>query len=212
MRPSCRRCGAPLGPQEGEACLHHGPRRATVMPAIVRALETSPVPLGIDAVCERLAREGVEATRGRVATEMAADRSLCWARKGTYGLVRHGLVPGVRSLEDLVLLAVVAAGGSAPIYDVCRAIEARGYGKSTSVEAAIAKADPTRLTHDRLTVSVPDLAAARAAVDSMIMRGTHWDGLRSVFALLEIEFTDPAPWPIEGLLEEWRALLASPRR
>lgn len=102
--PACPACGAPLGPGEDpQGCLacRQLPVR-TIGDRAVTVLETA---------CDPLAKHDVKRIMDRASTVpvhpgslqviLSADYRVCWAGPGTYGLYRHGLAPGVRTLGDL---------------------------------------------------------------------------------------------------------------
>lgn len=201
--PICPGCGARLAPAEGPACLSHGPMPAEIADATLTVLEAADGPLSIKAVQERLAAIGVEAKVPSLSSILARDKRFCWARKGRYGLFRHGLVPGVRSLEDLVLVALVAVGGRYPSFDLAEVIESAGYGEADSVLLAIRRADPERMSEVLGRVSVPDLAMARRDVDHLMLDGSREWSSQQVLRMI-LDFPPYLTWPVDDVLKEWR--------
>ena len=109
--PVCPVCGAELGPNEGSSCLHHTPFvwRPSIADLAVCALEVEPRPITIYD-----AQRSIERTTGRqihppsINSVMGTDRRFCWAGKGTYGLFRHGLLPGPRNIGDVAVLLILS--------------------------------------------------------------------------------------------------------
>ena len=73
-------------------------------------------------------------------TVLATDPRFCWGGPGIYGLYRHGLIPGPRSLEQAARVVLVAAGHSLPheLLDYC--LKQMGYRfNSASLRNAVAQ-------------------------------------------------------------------------
>jgi hypothetical protein len=67
-----------------------------------------------------------------------ADPRFCWAGQGTYGLYRHGPLPGPRSLEPAARIVLTAAGGPMTMEAIDYCLKAIGYRyNSASLRNAI---------------------------------------------------------------------------
>lgn len=120
MNRSCPSCDAVLGPQEGPRCVSCRPLRpGTNFNIITAVLEQAEGPLHTwDIEREARSRYGC----GVWFSYLGYDYRVCWAGRSTWGLYRHGLVPGVRSLSRAAALFVKAAGTiqTKPLYFVMR--------------------------------------------------------------------------------------------
>src|SRR3954462_10649270 len=97
MNRQCRGCGAVLGPQESARCVtcrKHSP--TDNFDIVVAVLEQSDAPLAPWDI-ERHAR--AEFARNVWLDGLGWDPRLCYAGRSVWGLYRHGLLPGVRTLS-----------------------------------------------------------------------------------------------------------------
>ncbi len=107
---ACRVCGDRLSPWEKKRCGCGGPRwasRSEIMYAIACSVRS---PLHVrDFV--RLAQRDHECEIAvpSATAVLAPDPRFCWAGQGTYGLYRHGPLPGPRSLAGVSRLVLLAA-------------------------------------------------------------------------------------------------------
>lgn len=101
---ACIECKAPLGPWDERACVSHRTdfRFTSIADVAAAVLERSERPLPVHDVA-RIARRdlGASLVRGSLTSIMGAERRFCWAGKGVYGLYRHGLLPGPRTLAGV---------------------------------------------------------------------------------------------------------------
>lgn len=109
----CSRCRSVLSPWEvgqgGCACRRpNGRNNADALYALACSAET-PLPVH-DYV--RLAKQDLGAfmTKSTAEATIAPDQRFCWAGPGTYGLYRHGVLPGPRKLEECARMLLVATG------------------------------------------------------------------------------------------------------
>ena len=100
----CTQCQAPLGPWEAQRCVSHRTDFSSepITGLAAAALEQSEQPLPVHDVARIIKRDfGVVLRRGSLTSIMGAERWFCWAGKGVYGLYRHGLLPGPRTLAGV---------------------------------------------------------------------------------------------------------------
>jgi hypothetical protein len=108
MNRHCRACGAPLGPRESSRCVSCRKQPPTDnADVVVAVLERSQVPLAPWDI-ERHAR--TEFARDVWLDGLGWDPRLCYAGRSLWGLYRHGLLPGVRTLSKAAAIYVHAAG------------------------------------------------------------------------------------------------------
>jgi hypothetical protein len=98
---SCPYCGALLGPAESAlGCIScRGRRDGSNQDDIIAVLERSDIPLphwDIKRLIDRERRYPIH--NGSLLVWVSQDRRACWGGRGTYGLYRHGVLPGVRDL------------------------------------------------------------------------------------------------------------------
>ena len=53
---------------------------------------------------------GINVSQATVQVSISSDRRFCWAGKGLYGLYRHGLIPGPRSLAGIARVFLYSHG------------------------------------------------------------------------------------------------------
>lgn len=101
MIPFCPHCGAQLGPWENaRGCLTCRRSSAyTIADRAVSLMERMDQPLPYWDIKRLLRENGRDVWEPSLKSVLATDRRMCWAGAGTYGLFRHGLLPGVRNLS-----------------------------------------------------------------------------------------------------------------
>lgn len=102
MIGTCDDCNAQRGPWEDEVCpvvrAKHGWFLSTADLA-VHVLEESDTALTVYDIKRSIRRDlGIDIGQQALQASISSDRRFCWAGKGLYGLYRHGLIPGPRSL------------------------------------------------------------------------------------------------------------------
>jgi hypothetical protein len=114
MIGTCKQCKAERGPWEDESCPALRAERGwqlNVPDLAVQVLERSDTPLTIYDVRRSIRRDfGVEVSQATLQVHISADRRFCWAGKGLYGLYRHGLIPGPRSLAGIARMFLYSHG------------------------------------------------------------------------------------------------------
>lgn len=106
----CSQCRAPLGPWDEQLCVSHRTDTSTSIAGLAAAvLEQSEQPLPVHDVARIIKRDrGVVVQRGSLTSIMGAERWFCWAGKGVYGLYRHGLLPGPRTLAGIACFVLAS--------------------------------------------------------------------------------------------------------
>jgi hypothetical protein len=142
----CPRCRLELGPWEASACLScvssdYPISDATIADLAVYVLEKERSPLTAYDVTRVILRDfGRELYEQSVSASLSADRRFCWGGRGIYGLFRHGLFPGPRSLAELSELVLYAYGQPLRVEFLAFALKDVGYRYQTqSLRNAIAK-------------------------------------------------------------------------
>jgi hypothetical protein len=115
MIGTCGGCKAERGPWEDELCPVQKAERGwwlSVSDLAVHVLEQSETPLNIYDIKRSIRRDlGIDVSQGTLQVSVSADRlRLCWAGKGFYGLYRHGLIPGPRSLAGIARMFLFSHG------------------------------------------------------------------------------------------------------
>jgi hypothetical protein len=107
----CDRCSAILSPWEpADRCGCAGPLRPSHPEVLYAVAASVSGPLRVQDFV-RLADSQYGHRIGQPSANVAlGDRRFCWAGQGTYGLYRHGPLPGPRSLEPAARLVLTAAG------------------------------------------------------------------------------------------------------
>jgi hypothetical protein len=124
----CYRCSAILSPWEpADRCGCAGPRRLS-HPEVLYAVATSVSgPLRVQDFV-RLADSQYEHRITHASANVTlTDPRFCWAGQGTYGLYRHGPLPGPRSLEPAARLVLTAAGRPMTMEAIDYCLKALGY-------------------------------------------------------------------------------------
>jgi hypothetical protein len=114
MIGACDRCNAQRGPWEDGACpvmrAKHGWFLSTADLA-VHVLEESDTALTVYDIKRSIRRDlGIDVSRETLQVSISGDRRFCWAGKGLYGLYRHGLIPGPRSLAGIARVFLYSHG------------------------------------------------------------------------------------------------------
>lgn len=124
----CDRCSAILSPWEpADRCGCAGPRRPSHPEVLYAVAASVPGPLRVqDFVRLADSQYGHRITRAS-ANVTLADPRFCWAGQGTYGLYRHGPLPGPRSLEPAARLVLTAAGRPMTMEAIDYCLKALGY-------------------------------------------------------------------------------------
>jgi len=111
---TCKQCKAERGPWEDESCPVLRAERGwwlNVPDLAVHVLERSDTPLTIYDIRRSIRRDfGVEVSQATIQVSVSADRRFCWAGRGLYGLYRHGLIPGPRSLAGIARMFLYSHG------------------------------------------------------------------------------------------------------
>lgn len=109
----CGRCRSLLGPWERfhGGCACRGPASQINRDTLYAVACTAETPLPVHDLL-RLAEQdyGVVMNQSTGYAVLAPDPRFCWAGPGTYGLYRHGILPGPRNLEETARLVLTAAG------------------------------------------------------------------------------------------------------
>lgn len=134
MIAPCPICGAMRGPGEVRfiraGCLTCTNRRArSLRDRALAILEDSPIPLPAHDVQRHLevgTSRRINAASLKV--QLAQDRErLCWAGPGSYGLYRHGLLPGVRTLAEVGGVYLLAHGAPLTVPELTFVLKQVGY-------------------------------------------------------------------------------------
>lgn len=109
----CDKCRNLLGPWEVHrgGCACRGTKSPIHRDTLYAVACSAPRPLPVHDF-RRLANEdyGAVMNRSTALATLASDRRFCWSGQGTYGLYRHGILPGARNLEEVARLVLTAAG------------------------------------------------------------------------------------------------------
>jgi hypothetical protein len=99
-----------------------------VADAAVYVLEGAPVPLsGHDIVRQIRLQTGREVERPTLNVALSSDRRACWGGQGVYGLYRHGLIPGPRTLASVAQVLLLAAEEEFHISELAFVMDHMGY-------------------------------------------------------------------------------------
>ena len=105
---ACISCGASMSPWEAEKCLTcklQDPQWLSNSDAAVFVLEKEQHPVTTYDVVRGIRREfGWKIPKASLAVALSTDRRCCWAGRSMYGLYRHGLFPGPRTLSGVARL------------------------------------------------------------------------------------------------------------
>lgn len=137
----CTRCDAVLAAWERNGCGCIVARPQTTREALYAVACASPEPLHARDLVRHAAQDyGMHFAVNAATTVLATDPRFCWGGPGIYGLYRHGLIPGPRSLEQAARVVLVAAGYPLPheLLDYC--LKRMGYRFNTaSLRNAVAQ-------------------------------------------------------------------------
>jgi hypothetical protein len=109
----CRVCGAELGPWEGRRCISCAvstdARSISNAEAALRVLERANGPLSVYDISRGIRRDlDLDVPLPSLNVAVASDYRFCWAGRALYGLYRHGLYPGPRTLAGVARLFLYA--------------------------------------------------------------------------------------------------------
>lgn len=114
MIGTCKQCKAEQGPWDDEPCPVLKAElgwQLNVPDLGVHVLERSATPLTIYDIKRSIRRDlGIDVSQDTLQVHVSADRRFCWAGRGLYGLYRHGLVPGPRSLAGIARMFLYSHG------------------------------------------------------------------------------------------------------
>jgi hypothetical protein len=105
-------CGVDLGPwEDGRGCLSCGGEPPwSIADRAVRILEQVDHPLPYWDIHRLMQANGAPRVyEASLKSQLASDKRMCWAGRGSYGLFRHGLLPGVRDLSRVAGIYLHAA-------------------------------------------------------------------------------------------------------
>lgn len=113
MITACDECHTERGPWEQGECPVQAARhrRLNVPDLAVYVLEKSDAPLTMYDIARSIGRDlDVSVNPATLQVSISTDPRFCWAGKGLYGLYRHGLVPGPRSLAGIARMFLFSHG------------------------------------------------------------------------------------------------------
>lgn len=145
---TCDACEAELGPWESGICpvLRRTRRPAEILnnaDAAVLVLEGSDVPLTVYDIERGIARDlGKTVNRASLNVSLANDLRFCWAGRGIYGLVRHGLVPGPRNLAGIGRFFIYSHGSAITLTDLEFVMKYAGYSFTSASLSRALSYDP----------------------------------------------------------------------
>ena len=187
--PHCEDCQAPLSAWERRGrCGCRGPRSPSHVEVLYAVAATSPGPLRVrDFVRLAEAQFGHRLSLAS-ANVTLMDRRFCWAGQSTYGLYRHGPLPGPRSLEPAarLVLTVAAAPMTLDAMDYC--LKQLGYRYSYgSLKNAVNRSASIRARIDGLHEHPQGEAAERQLRQEVLVvpprERAAWIQLRSRLAV-----------------------------
>lgn len=124
----CDRCSAILSPWEpADRCGCAGPRRPSHPEVLYAVAASVPGPLRVQDFVRLADSQYDHRITHASANVTLADPRFCWAGQGTYGLYRHGPLPGPRSLEPAARLVLTAAGRPVTMEAIDYCLKALGY-------------------------------------------------------------------------------------
>lgn len=190
-----------MGAWEGPACLTcrlPRSRQSTASNADVAlmVLEEAAGPLTDYDVARGIrTRFGRTVPRPSLRVSLSSDRRFCWAGKGLYGLYRHGLLPGPRSLAGVAKIILRAYGAPLDLRSLSFAMKHFGYRfGDVSLYYALARDSEVTLgpdrhycmsPNDKITSSLLELRCApnRAKLNDLLAQVSK----RTSSALSELE-------------------------
>jgi hypothetical protein len=110
----CDQCSAQQGPWEDGACPIKRAKQGWFLDAAdlaVRVLEESNCALTVYDIKRSIRRDfSIDVSQETLQVSISGDRRFCWAGRGLYGLYRHGLIPGPRSLAGIARVFLYSHG------------------------------------------------------------------------------------------------------
>ena len=104
----CEVCSASMSPWEGKICLTcklRNPRWLSNSDAAVFLLEKEQHAVTTYDLVRGMRREfGWRIPKASIAAALSTDRRCCWAGRSLYGLYRHGIFPGPRTLAGIATI------------------------------------------------------------------------------------------------------------
>ncbi|MFD0267711.1 hypothetical protein ACFVGY_14100 [Streptomyces sp. NPDC127106] len=185
---ACPLCGARLSPCESNRCGCRGPRwpsRPEIMYAIACSVRS---PLHVRDFARLAQRDyGCGIAVPSANAVLSPDPRFCWAGQGTYGLYRHGPLPGPRNLEGVSRMVLVAAGEPMTVDALDYSLKQLGYRYNVaSLKNAIRSSRRIGCGPDGRWAHVPGGAAgAEQRRDVPVVpagRPEAWTGLRDALA------------------------------
>lgn len=214
--PTCRQCGAELGPWEGATCLYHEPASArSIADQAVMVLEQEQAPLYLHDLQRGIEREvGRRTYWGSVSAVVGSDRRFCWSGKGMYALFRHTESPVYERSPRPPRLSwwPQCAGEPLSADEIGFLLTWSGYRfQQTSLEAALGREarflmgwrPETRLSIAGWKATVADPDGERRRLDQM--RLPLREDMDTLHARLFDGRNEPvALWPVDELVDRWR--------
>jgi hypothetical protein len=159
-------------------------------------LEYEAEPISIYDVQRAIARDlGRRVQWQSVSAVMGADRRFCWSGKGLYGLFRHELVPGVRTLSGVARVLLAAYDEKLLLSDLTFVMKWAGYRfQDSSLEAAMHRDFDLGFRFDWNELEGAPCIGVVGARDIR----------RDVTRDLSVGGYLPAGWPAKELLDRWR--------
>lgn len=174
MIRTCPACMADLGPSEDtRGCLTcRGVRTKGVGARAVALLERLDQPLPYWDVQRLLeANGGAPVWQGSLKVQLATDDRTCWAGPGSYGLFRHGLLPGVRDLGSTAGVYLLAADRTMSVLELAFVLKSAGYRfREASLRSALLRGFGRRESVSRWSGSRSDLRQQRETASAMRLR------------------------------------------
>jgi hypothetical protein len=163
----------------------------------VVALENESEPISIYDVERAITRDlGRRVRWHSVSAVMGADRRFCWSGKGLYGLFRHDLVPGVRTLSGVARVLLAAYDEQLILSDLTFVMKWAGYRfQDSSLEAALHRDVDLGFRFE--WSGEPGWAPFIHVVGARDIR-------REVIRDLAVHDYLLGRWPAEELLDRWR--------
>ena len=128
---TCDSCGAAMSAWETTRCLSCKlPKRRAYSnaDAAVFVLEKERYPVTTYDIVRGIQREfGRKVSKASLTVALAADRRCCWAGRSTYGLFRHGVFPGPRTLSGVAKLFLYSWAKPIRLEHVAFAMRYTGY-------------------------------------------------------------------------------------
>lgn len=160
----CTRCLSRLSDWERKGCACSGPRSKTNSETLYCVACDATGPLHVRDYIRIAARDfNVHMNPPTARMTLSMDRRFCWAGRGTYGLLRHGLVPGIRNLNDAARVMLFIAGRPLPSEVVHHCLQQFGYRYAPgSLRNAVARGGNINLLSDGMWDHLRSKGADRA--------------------------------------------------